>query len=266
MSMWCYTGRMEMLSGPDAALIWMFALSVTLIAGLVKGIVGFALPTVMISGLGSVMAPELALAGLILPTAIANIWQALRQGVGPAWQSVRRFRVFLVAGSVMLVLAAQLVPLLSSSVLYLLIGVPVTLYAGATLMGRSLRLPPNPGKRVEAGIGILAGTMGGLTGVWGPPTVAMLTALDTEKREQVRVQGVIYGSGAILLAAAHLGSGVLRAETLPFSLAMVPPAVLGIWVGFAIQDRIDQRMFRKATLIVLLIAGVNLLRRGVLAI
>ncbi|MDX1786273.1 sulfite exporter TauE/SafE family protein [Roseovarius sp. ZX-A-9] len=257
---------MEILSGPDAAFIWCFALGLTLFAGVVKGVVGFALPTIMISGLGSVMAPELALAGLILPTAVANIWQALRQGIGPAWQSLRRFRVFLVAGGVTLVVAAQMVPLLSHAVLYLLIGVPVTLYAGSMLLGRNLRLPPNPGKRLEAGIGMLAGAMGGLTGVWGPPTVAMLTALDTEKREQVRIQGVIFGLGAILLAAAHVGSGVLRAETLPFSLALLPPTVLGIWLGFSIQDRIDQRMFRKATLIVLLLAGINLLRRGVLAV
>ncbi|UXX84469.1 sulfite exporter TauE/SafE family protein [Roseovarius pelagicus] len=252
--------------GPDAMIIWVFALTVTLFAGMIKGLVGFALPMVMISCLGSVMAPELALAGVILPTLVTNIWQALRQGLGAAWQSVRRFRLFLMSAAAMLVAAAQLVPLLPSSALYLLIGVPVTLYAAMTLLGRGLRLPPNPGPRLEVGIGLLTGAMGGLTAVWGPPTVAMLTAQGTEKREQMRVQGVIYGSGAILLAMAHFGSGILRAETMPFSLAMVPPALLGMWMGFAIQDRIDQAVFRRVTLFVLLVAGVNLLRRGVMLV
>ena len=75
---------------------------VALGAGLVKGLVGFAMPMIMISGLSSVIAPELALAGLILPTLATNGVQALRQGWKAAWGSIRRFRVFLMVGGVML--------------------------------------------------------------------------------------------------------------------------------------------------------------------
>ena len=45
---------------------------------------------------------------------------------------------------------------------------------------------------------------------------------------------------------------------------IIVPAVLGTWIGFQIQDRIDQRAFRKATLAILMIAGLNLLRRGLM--
>jgi uncharacterized membrane protein YfcA len=92
----------------------------------------------------------------------------------------------------------------------------------------------------------------------------MLIARNTEKTEQIRVQGVIYGLGSVLLLVSHLGSGVLRAETLPLSLALVPPALLGVLIGFRLQDRLDQDMFRKITLWVLLLAGLNLIRRGVI--
>ena len=256
---------MEMLSGPDAAILWVFALGVTMMAGVIKGVVGFAMPMVMISGLGSIMAPDLALAALIVPTLVTNLWQALRQGPAEAWRSMKRFRVFLICGGVMMLSAAQLVPVLPAYALYLVIGVPVTIYAALSLAGRAIELPPNPSTRMEAGIGATTGVLGGLSGVWGPTTVAMLTAQGTEKREQMRVQGVIYGLGAVMLMIGHLGSGVLRLQTLPLSLAMVPPALLGIWCGFAVQDRIDQRVFRKITLIVLLVGGANLLRRGIVA-
>ena len=88
------------------------------------------------------------------------------------------------------------------------------------------------------------------------------TALDTPKQEQMRIQGVIYGLGAVFLLIAHTGSGVMRAETVPLSAAMVLPALVGMWIGGRLQDRIDQRAFRRATLAVLLIAGLNLVRRG----
>lgn len=242
------------------------AAGVSLLAGLVKGMVGFAMPMIMISILGSVMAPDLALAALILPTLLANLWQALRQGPGAACRSLRRFRVFLIAGGILLLASAQLVGVLPGAVLLLLLGVPMTAFALATLAGRGLRLGHATGPRTEAALGAIAGFFGGISGVWGPPTVAMLVARDTDKAEQIRVQGVVYAMGSVLLTAAHLGSGVLSASTLPLSLAMVPPALAGMAAGFAIQDRIDQRVFRRATLAVLLVAGLNLVRRGLLGL
>lgn len=256
---------METLLGPDWAGLMVFAAAVAFAGGLVKGVVGFAMPMVLISGLSSIAAPEIALAGVILPTLACNGWQALRQGVLAAWGSMRRFRVFLLAGLVFMLGSAQLVAVMSQPVMLLVIGGPIVLYAVLALAGRPLRLPPNPGPRVEAGIGAVAGFFGGISGVFGPPTVAMLTALDTPKTEQIRIQGVIFGAGAIVLVGAHLGSGVLNPLTLPLSAALVLPALAGMGIGFAIQDRIEQAMFRKLTLAVLVIAGLNLVRRGVLA-
>ena len=232
-----------------------FALLVALLAGIVKGIVGFAMPMIMISLLGSFVAPDMALAGLILPTLVTNGMQALRQGWREAWDSIKRFRLFMAIGLVAMLASAQLVRVLPQETLLLMIGVPVVLFCAVQLVGWQLRLPAR-------GRGWIEGGIGGLSGVWGPPTVMYLTALETPKTEQMRVQGVIYGLGAVALFGAHVGSGVMRAETLPFSLAMIVPAMLGTWIGFQIQDRSDQRAFRKATLAVLLIAGLNLMRRG----
>lgn len=245
---------------------WALVIGVALVAGLVKGVVGFAMPMVLISGLGSVVSPEVALAALIFPTLVTNLWQALRQGWRAAWESIRAFRLFMGVGLVVLVGVAQLVPHLPKSLMSLMIGVPVTLYAGAGVMGRPLRLPAGAGRRGEAIMGVVAGFFAGFSGVWGPPTVAMLTARGTEKTEQMRVQGAIYGLGVVALLGAHIVSGVLSAQTMPLSVALVVPGLIGLWAGFRISDRIDQATFRKATLWVLLIAGLNLIRRGVLAI
>jgi hypothetical protein len=78
----------------------------------------------------------------------------------------------------------------------------------------------------------------------------------------MRIQGLIYGLGAVALA--HLGSGVLGSETLPLSLVLILPAAIGMWLGGRWQDRIDQNVFRKLTLIVLLLAGLNLLLRALM--
>ena len=239
-----------------------FVLLVGLIAGLVKGVVGFGLPMIIISGVSSVVSPELALATLILPTLATNGVQALRQGARAAWASVLKFRRFLIAGFIALVTAAQFVVFLPQTVFLLIIGVPVVVFAISQLAGRPLRLSATS-VRIEVGMGLLTGTMGGLSGIWGAPTVAYLTATDTLKSDQMRVQGVIYGLGAVALLFAHLQSGVLRADTVPLSVLMIVPALVGITLGNRIQDHIDQAMFRKITLWVLLIAGLNLIRRAI---
>ena len=248
-----------LISPSDLAL----AFAVACVAGVIKGMVGFAMPMILISGLGMFLSPELALAGLILPTVVTNLMQALRQGWGAAWQSVKQFRLFLMVGLVFLLSSAQFVRVLPVDVMLLLIGVPVTGFAFMQLIGFGFTLAA-PSKRIEAAIGAFAGFIGGLSGVWGPPTVAYLTALDTPKEEHIRVQGVIYGAGALALLGAHIGSGVMRMETLPFSVFLLVPAVLATWVGIRLQARIDQATFKRATLVVLLVAGLNLVRRGVM--
>lgn len=249
----------QLISPADMAI----AFAIALLAGTVKGLVGFAMPMILVSGLSLVISPELALAGLILPTLVTNWMQALRQGASAAFASLKRFRIFLLAGLIFLLLSAQLVRVLPQHVMFLVIGGPVTVFVLLQLVGVPLTLA-RPTPKVEVLVGGFAGLIGGISGVWGPPTVAYLTALGTEKGEQIRVQGVIYGMGAVALLFAHIGSGVVRMQTLPFSMLLIAPAVLGMWVGGRLHDRIDQSLFKKATLIVLLVAGLNLLRRGLM--
>jgi len=241
------------------------ALAVTVLAGFVKGAVGFAMPMIMISAMGSFMPPELALAALIVPTVVANVWQGLRGGPGPALRTILRFRLYIGIVLVCIALSAQLVRILPASAMLLILGLPITLFALMQLMGWRLSIRPEHRRRAEVLIASFAGLIGGISGVWGPPTVAYLTAIDTPKAEHMRTQGVVYASGAVVLFFAHLRSGVLNSDTIPLSLALVAPALVGMIIGFWAHDRLDQEKFRKATLAVLVIAGLNLVRRGLMA-
>lgn len=258
----CISRNMDHFLGLDSFYSVVFVLAVAVLAGLVKGVVGFAMPMIFISGLTLVLPPEQALAALIVPTLVTNGWQALRQGIGSAIQTVVQFRLFLACGLVMLVISAQLVRVLDARVLYGLIGTPVALFAALQLAGWHPKLAQRSA-RIEAAVGGFAGFIGGMSGIWGPPTVGYLTAIDTPKQEQMRAQGVIYGLAAVALAGSHIQTGVLRAASLPLTLTVLPFALVGVWLGFRIQDRIPQAAFRSVTLVVLVLAGVNLLRRAV---
>ncbi|MEM6384996.1 MAG: sulfite exporter TauE/SafE family protein [Pseudomonadota bacterium] len=245
--------------------IFAAAVGLAFFAGVVKGTTGFALPMIMISGIGSFLPPEQALAGLILPALVSNVWQAARQGLSAALISARIHWRYLAVVLVCLVISAQFVTRLPTSVLFLILGVPVTCFAALQLLGWRPNIRPDQRTSAELGVGAFAGTLGGLSGVWGPPTVMYLTALNLPKLEHVRVQGVVYATGAIMLTLAHLRSGVLNSEGLGFSALLVLPALVGVACGFAIQDRLNQERFRWAILVVLAFAGLNLIRRGLVS-
>ena len=239
--------------------LWAYAFLISICAGLVKGIVGFALPMVFISGLSLILPPEMALAGLILPTLVTNGVQALAQGPKAALVSTRQFSVFLVSGLVLLLASAQLVLQIPREVFLGGIGIMVVIFSLLQLSGYRFQV-----RRENKGIAFLVGSMtgfvGGLSGVWGPPTVAYLTAMNTKKEDQLRVQGVVYGLGAVALLFAHIASGILTWSTLQLSTVLVLPAMAGLWIGRRFQKHIDQALFSKATLAVLVMAGLNLLR------
>ena len=109
-------------------MIWAVAVMVAIAAGLVKGLVGFALPMIFISGLSLVLPPQLALAALIMPTFFTNGLQALRQGPAAALASFKRFRIFLVSGVICLTVSAQFVLYLEQETLFFLIGFVVTAF------------------------------------------------------------------------------------------------------------------------------------------
>ena len=240
-----------------------FALLIGVGSGFIKGVVGFGMPLVMISGLTLFIAPEFALAGLILPTLMSNVMQSTRYGSGAVWQSVKEFRVFLLCGGVTLVIAAQFVLVVADEVLKLMIGVLMVCFSALQLSKYTFQITKRS-LRTDAAVGGVTGVIGGMSGMWGAPTVAYLTALNTEKSEQMRLQGVIYGLSAVALFGAHIASGVFTARTAPFSAMLLIPAGIGMFIGLKLHDRVDQTTFRKLTLAVLLIAGLNLIRRALM--
>ncbi|WP_227751710.1 sulfite exporter TauE/SafE family protein [Tabrizicola oligotrophica] len=240
------------------------ACAVTLFAGFVKGVAGFAMPLIMISSFSAFLPPEQALAGLILPTLVTNVSQATRQGVAAAWDSVLAYRRFLIATLVMIVVSAQFVRVIPQAAFLMLLGLPITAFALAQISGRKLALRLEHRDRAEWIMGGIGGLYGGVSGVWGPPLIVYLLSIGAEKVETVRVQGVVFFLGALVLFGAHLQTGLMAGPNLWFSAALVLPAMAGQVFGQRVQDRMDQARFRRWTQGLLVLTGVNLVWRALM--
>ena len=244
--------------------IFVVACVIAVVGGFIKGAVGFAMPLVMVSLLGIFLEPQLVVAGIILPIVTTNFLQIIRAGWTEAFSALREYRIFVGLMVVMIFVSAQFLTRIPSDIMRIVLGIPVMALCLVQLMGLRLVIAPKYRMFFSTIAGILAGILGGLAGTWGPPTVLYLLAVETPKARQMAVQGVIYGVGAVALLIGHLQSGVLNWQTAPFSASLIPPALLGMWLGFKLGARLDQEKFRKMTLIVLAVAGANLIRRGLI--
>jgi uncharacterized protein len=248
-------------AGLSAEAFWA-ALAITLFAGFVKGAVGFAMPMILVSAFAVFLPQELALAGLILPTLTANISQAFRQGVGPARETAFTYRRFLIATVVFIALSAPFAELIPRAVYLLMLGVPIATFAALQLMGRSLAIKLHHRDRAEWLLGVVGGVYGGVSGIWGPPLLVLLLSTGADKLQAIRAQGVVFLIGAVALLAAHLGTGIANPQSLGFSAALCVPALLGLYAGYYVQDRLDQQRFRRWTQALLVLTGLNMVRQA----
>ncbi len=245
--------------GPVAAVGATLALAA---GGFAKGVVGFALPLIAVGIAGSFVPYQVAVALLIVPMLVSNLVQALRNGIGPALGSLRDFWWLNLVLIVMIALSAQLVLALPDRALFGILGVTVSAFGISQLAGWRPRFPMRHKTRVETGVAVVGGFFGGLAGIWGPPIVMYLVASGLPKTEMIRAQSLSFLLGSLVLLFAHLHSGVLNTLTLPASAWLTLPTMAAMFVGYRVQDRLDQDRFRIVTLAVLVVTGLNLLRRA----
>lgn len=238
------------------------ALAITLFAGFVKGAVGFAMPLILVSGFAIFLPQELALAGLILPTLVTNIGQAFRQGIAPARDTAITYRRFLIATLICIGISAPFADAIPRVAYLMILGVPITVYAALQLAGRSLAIRLHHRNRAEWLLGVVSGLYGGISGIWGPPLLVLLLSTGTKKVQSIRAQGVVFLISAVTLLAAHLVTGLVNLQTLGFSAALCLPAMIGMRLGFAVQDRLDQQRFRRWTQALLVVTGLNMIRQA----
>jgi len=198
-----------------------------------------------------------------LPTLATNLAQAFRDGGAEALASVRRFRLHIGAVVAALAVSSQFVTDIPKDLMAGLLGAPILAFSLWQLAGRPMALRIEHRPRAELFLGLIGGLYGGISGIWGPPLIVLLLSLHADKREMMRVQGVVFLIGSVALLGAHLASGVLNSQTVPLSALMVVPALAGTRVGLAVQDRLDSRKFRRWTLILLALTGANLVRQAI---
>ncbi len=230
------------------------------LGGLVKGTVGVGLPLVVVSLLGSFLNPKLAVVLVTLPVVVANVWQSVRSGV--ALEAFRRFWPLILPFVVFTWAGAQLLALMRTDLLLGVLGLIVVCFSLLTLVQPNFRLNARYEPVAGPGVGLLAGLLNGVSTVNGPPLVMYLVALGLRKDDFVGSYGLIALAGSVPLVLSYIGVGLMGPAEFGASTLALVPALAGVVMGERLRKRIDADLFRKVLLAVLIVLGLNLIRRA----
>ena len=238
---------------------WVLIALVFFLAGLVKGVVGLGLPSIAV-GLGSVvvgMKPALAL--LIAPSFVTNVWQALVGGslrmiLGRTWPMMLTILIGTWAG-------VWLLARLDVRILGGILGLSLIGYA---CMGFARPALPNPGRHelaLSLPIGIVHGLVAGMTGSY-IPAVPFLQALGLRKDVLVQAMGVLFTASTIAIALAMADQRLLSAELMIASAGAVLPALIGMYAGQRLRSLLSEERFRQLLFMALGLLGTYILWRA----
>jgi uncharacterized protein len=237
-----------------------FIAIVFLLAGWVKGVVGMGLPTVAMGALGIVMVPVQAAALLVVPSLITNLWQFLAgPGIGITVRRLATMMVFVCIGTA---LGIQLLASGASRWPSMALGAVLALYALLALLLPKLTVPARLERGLSPVVGFITGILTGATGVFVVPAVPYLSALGLTKNELVQALGLSFTVSTIALAVALGSTGSYPRGLLLASLVAVLPALLGMFVGQRMRDRIEPVAFRRWFFLSMLFVGSYMLLRG----
>ena len=231
------------------------------IAGLVKGVIGLGLPTITLAVLTVALDLPQAMALLLVPSFVTNLWQGV---VGGNLAIIlKRLWPFLAPAVLLVWVGGQIFAGADHRMMTLLLGALVALYAALNLVG--VRLSINRANEVWAGpvLGAANGVLTGMTGSFVVPGVLFLQAIGLPRDVLVQGMGVLFTVSTAALAISLQGGGLLTAELGIVSLAGVVPALIGMTLGQKVRKRLSEAAFRKVFFWALLALGLYVIASAI---
>jgi uncharacterized membrane protein YfcA len=183
---------------------------------------------------------------------VALVWPVRRS------IALRRLGPFLVGAAVGVPLGVMLLMQMSPDPLKAGLGMGIIAYGAYTLLRPRLPLIVGGGYVADAGIGLIAGLLGGLGGYSG-----VLPAIWTQFRGWPKdIARGVYQPFILfchLLTLILLGATALDGNGLLLFALALPPLAAGAWMGLKIYARLDEVQFKAVLAVTFIAAGMLIL-------
>jgi len=229
-----------------------------IVAGIAKGAIGMGMPPIAIGLMSFAVPLESAIAIMVVPTMVTNIWQAIYGGgFRPL---MRRFGTMAATAMVGILGVGYLLSDLGSSSTSGWVGVLLVLYSLIALTPYRPRVPRRVEPWANPLIGLASGAVAGTTGVAAVPFLPYMQSLDMDRHELVQALGIMFIFITGMLAVSLALHGAYHLTTSVAGIAAVAPTMVGVWIGQHARRRLSPETFRRIFIFGMLGVGLQLAR------
>lgn len=234
-----------------------------LLAGGVKGVIGLGLPTVSLAVLTATIGLQPAMALLLVPSFVTNLWQAV---VGGNFMVIlKRTWLFMLMATVTVWLGGLVLVEIDVSWLSALLGALLVTYSLLSLTRPAVTLPRGSERWAGPLSGTINGVLTGMTGSFVVPGVLYLQAIGLTRDELIQAMGMLFTVSTVALAVSLGGQNLLSAELGTISVVSVIPAIIGMVLGQKLRQRLSEAKFRRIFFTSILILGLYIIVRSLIA-
>ena len=227
-----------------------------IVAGIAKGAIGMGMPPIAIGLMSFAVPLESAIAIMVLPTMVTNIWQAIYGGgLRPL---MRRFGSMAATAMIGILGIGLLFSSLGSPRTTGWVGVLLVLYSLIALTPWRPRVPRRAEPWTNPLIGLASGAVAGSTGVAAVPFLPYMQSLDMDRHELVQALGIMFVFITGMLAVSLALHGAYHLTNSLGSLAAIAPTMAGVWLGQKARRRLSPETFRRIFILGMLAVGLHL--------
>ncbi len=231
--------------------------AVFLLAGFVKGMLGLGLPTVAVALLTASLGLPQAIALVLIPSFLTNVWQGLAGGHTRALAV--RIWPFLIPATLTVWIGAAALARVDAKALSAVLGVLLTFYAAVNLANIRLSLSPRQEPWAGPLVGAVNGVFTGMTGSFTVPGVMYLQSIGLSRDALIQAMGMLFTLSTVALAVALSGNNLLTRDMALGSLLAMIPALIGMGAGGWMRGRLSEAAFRRAFFLSLLALGLYII-------
>ena len=231
------------------------------LAGFVKGVLGFGFPIIALVVLTLTVGLLDALALIVVPTLVTNIFQALD---GPYLRPVmRRMWLYFVLTVAGILFAARFLTVFDVDFLTGLLGGVLFFFALTRLLDLKMTVPRHRETLFCLVLGPINGLLTGSTGTFMVPSVLYMQALGFSRDMLVQAMGIFFALSTLALTISLGSNGLISWDDGVVSAVALAPSFLGIYAGRWTRKQIDEDRFQRIFLLGVMLLGGYLVLRSI---
>lgn len=237
--------------------LWVVVFAVVAVAGLLQGAIGFGFPVVATPLLAMMMDIRTAIVVTVVPNMVTGLVAMvrggkLRESIGRHWKVAAWTIPGALIGTKLLIYAPQ-------DWLKLFLAVALFIYLRQEALNRAdWSLVRNHPDRSGAAAGFLGGFLSGAVNVALPPLLIYFSALGLAPMAMTQIMNTCFLSARLVQTGALGFAGKLDATAMLLSIPLTVVALLLMWAGWKIQDRIDAKTYKKMLRVFLWVMAIGL--------